>query len=116
MTHGGQLRANWVVNFDAKRARASGFDKFSSSEAEHASAHEIASKIRALFTEHGFPDPVYADSGNGAHLLYRTEPSDPKASTDLIARVLSRLARDFGTVIDTTVSNPARFTKVYGTL
>src|SRR5256885_985310 len=62
------------------------------------------------------PDPMYADSGNGYHLLY---PVDlPAKDGGLVKAVLRSLAGRFdeeGVKVDTTVFNAARLTKLYGT-
>jgi hypothetical protein len=36
-------------------------------------AIDAASRIAGYLAEQGFPEPIKADSGNGAHLLYRTD-------------------------------------------
>ena len=65
----------------------------------------------------GFAEPVVADSGNGYHLLFKIH-----ASTDdrqVLADFLAVLDMWFSTdtvKIDTAVFNPARITKLYGTV
>jgi hypothetical protein len=67
----------------------------------------------------GWPSPVEADSGNGAHLLYAIDlPNDPP-SADLLRRCLYALAFQFSdeeAEVDCTTFNAARICKVYGTL
>lgn len=66
-----------------------------------------------------FPRPIKAMSGNGGHLLFRLP--DINVSDDSIAFIkdtLSGLATRFNNdvvTIDTTVFNPARIWKLYGT-
>jgi len=90
----------------------------SSSDSEKAAAMELAIRVRAELRAEGWPDPVYADSGNGAHLLYRIDlPNDPE-SEDLLKRTLQALAVWFDTdlvQVDKTVFNASRIAKVYGT-
>jgi hypothetical protein len=42
----------------------------SSSEEEHQAALEHARYIRQVLREEDWPEPIYADSGNGGHLLF----------------------------------------------
>ncbi len=65
----------------------------------------------------GWPEPILADSGNGAHLLYRIDL--PANDDGLVKRVLEGLAFRFDDAevrVDTTTHNPARIWKLYGTL
>lgn len=88
----------------------------SSSDKEKDAAVSRAYEIRDYLRGLGYPDPVIADSGNGAHLLYRVDlPKD----SDLVQRVLEGLAFQFSdekVSIDTSVYNPARICKLYGTI
>jgi hypothetical protein len=67
-------------------------------------------------TGEGWPEPIHADSGNGAHLLYRVDlPADDGG---LIERCLKALAARFNSDmvhVDQSVHNPARIWKLYGT-
>jgi len=109
------IRRRWLpIDIDPKRPSG-----ISSSDAEHEHAHDKAKKIRAFLTELGWPEPVYADSGNGAHLLYRIDtPNDPE-STELVVKCLKTLDRMFSdkdSDVDTSVTNPSRLWKLYGTV
>jgi hypothetical protein len=89
----------------------------SATDEEKEQAHKIALAIRDWLREQGFPEPILADSGNGWHLLYCIEL--PAADQGLVKRTLRALAAKFNTptvTIDTTVSNPSRITKLYGTV
>lgn len=88
----------------------------SSTEPEHAAAQARALDIREWLRGQGWSAPLYADSGNGAHLVY---PIDlPAANGGLVERVLKSLAFRFDDdtiCIDQAVSNPSRIWKLYGT-
>ena len=89
----------------------------SSTDAEKAYAKKLAQAIRDHLTGLGWPAPVVGDSGNGWHLLYRIEVAT--ADDGLVAGVLTALAAKFDNghcKVDQTTFNPARITKLYGTL
>src|SRR5262249_24598283 len=74
---------------------------------------EEAQAIQAHLTNLGFPLPIVADSGNGYHLLYHIDlPTDDGG---LVQRCLTALKAQFPSV-DTSVYNPSRICKLYGTL
>jgi hypothetical protein len=89
----------------------------SSTDEEHAVSIERAFEVRDYLREENWPDPIVADSGNGAHLLYRI---DLAANDDgLVKRCLQALASRFDddrVRIDQSVFNPSRIWKLYGTL
>jgi len=109
------IRRRWFpVDIDA--VRPSGI---SSTDAEHTAAITKAGRVAQYLTEEGWPAPVIADSGNGAHLLYRIDlPNDPK-SLGLVKQGLEALALVFNDpsgTIDTANHNAARIWKLYGTV
>lgn len=90
----------------------------SATDEQHAWSHAKAKQIRADLAKLGFPDPVYADSGNGAHLLYRIDLQNDETSKQLIKSFLEILAKrydDEHVAIDKSVFNAGRVTKLYGT-
>jgi hypothetical protein len=106
------LRRRWLP-IDVDPRRPSGV---SATEAEHAAAHARALEIRAWLAGRGWPAPAYADSGNGAHLMYPI--ALPAADGGLVERVLKALAfrfDDAAVAVDQAVANPARIWKLYGT-
>jgi len=116
------LRRRWLpVDIDVKRPSG-----ISSTDEEHAAALQAAGKVaRYLSEEHGFPEPIRADSGNGAHLLYRIDLPNDDESRTLIERCLKALGAAFdreptegqpGWEIDKTTFNAARIWKLYGTV
>lgn len=110
------IRRRWLL-IDTDAQRASGI---SASQEEHDAAIDMANQISSFLSEiFGFPAPVKADSGNGGHLLYRIDLPNDKASTDLIQSLLNGLNGAFTDEkikVDTTVYNPARISKLYGTV
>jgi hypothetical protein len=108
------LSRQWLL-IDCDPARPSGI---SATDTEKAAALATAERVRDyLREEHGWPDPIQADSGNGYHLLYRIDlPADDGG---LVKRVLTVLAKQFDTAavkIDQSVHNAARICKLPGTL
>lgn len=109
------LRRQWLP-IDIDPVRPSGV---SSTEEEHTSALHKADAIRAWLTERGFPEPVLADSGNGAHLLFRVDLPNSPESTALVQRALTTLDLLFSTErvkVDTANHNAARIWRLYGTV
>lgn len=110
------LAYRWLP-IDMDPARPSGI---SSSDSEL----EQALILRGVVEEHlkakmGLARPVRAMSGNGGHLLFRL-PNLPVTDENkkLVQNILIGLAKQFDTdtvKIDTTVFNPARIWKLYGT-
>lgn len=99
----------------------------SSSEEEHQAALALAGKVKDALQAAGWPAPVEADSGNGAHLLYPVDlpVAEGVKNTGLLSRVLKGLAARFDPSenateihlhIDQSVSNASRICKLYGTL
>jgi hypothetical protein len=88
----------------------------SASDAEKQAAMEKASLIWAFLRERGWPEPVFADSGNGAHLIYSVDlPSEDKTIEHVLHGLAARFDDDDAT-LDITVHNPSRIVKLHGTL
>jgi hypothetical protein len=67
------IARRWLP-IDCDPVRPSGIP---STDAEHEAALARVAAIREALAARGWPDPVQADSGNGAHLLYRVDlPAD----------------------------------------
>jgi hypothetical protein len=63
--------------------------------------------------------PIIADSGNGAHLLYRIDLPNNEESLAFVAGALAELERrysDHAVKVDVTSANAARIWKAYGTV
>lgn len=89
----------------------------SSTDDERALAFERASAISDYLYSEGWPDPVTADSGNGAHLLYQVDlPADDQGYVQGVLVDLGKRFSDHLIKIDQTVFNPARIWKLYGTV
>lgn len=105
----------WLpLDFDPRRPSG-----ISSTEDEHAAALERAQQCQAVLREMGWPDPIYADSGNGAHLLYRIDlPNDPQSLKTIegIYKTLAVYFSDDVVDLDQTTKNAGRIWKVYGTM
>lgn len=91
----------------------------SSTEEQFEKAHAKAQDVYRFLRESGFPDMVVAISGNGWHLLVPCDiPCDDETDT-IVKGFYSYMASRFsdGDVeFDQKVFNPARITKMYGTL
>lgn len=106
-------RRRWLL-IDADPVRIA---DVSSTDAEKATAEEAIKAIRVHLRQQDWPAPLLADSGNGYHLLYRINVSADDAG--LIERSLKGLAALFDSEavkIDSTVFNPSRIVKLYGTV
>ena len=91
----------------------------SSTNEEHTAALDRAAAIRAFLSNRGWPEPIYCDSGNGAHLLYLLPPMDLEQGRKLVKGCLKALATRFSDAlvkVDESTSNPARICKLYATM
>jgi len=71
-----------------------------------------------LRDEHGFPEPIIGDSGNGSHLNYGIDLPNDEPSKLLIQNVINAIGAKFSdkqVTIDLTVFNASRICKLYGT-
>ncbi len=105
------------IGIDVDPVRPAGI---SSTYEEHNSALTRAREIRDFLTsELGWTGPIFGDSGNGGHLLYRIDLPNDQVSRDLIRRSLEALDFRFSdqkVEVDINVFNAARIWKLYGTL
>jgi hypothetical protein len=106
------FRARVLFDFDPVRPAG-----ISSSQDEHQQAMQRAVQARAFLAGLGFPAPILADSGNGAHLLYFTHlPCDDHNLTKDLLEAAAAEFDDPCVKLDLVVHNPARISKVYGTV
>lgn len=105
----------WML-VDLDPVRKSGI---SSTDEELAEAMERGRRIALYLRERSFPAPVFACSGNGVHLLYPISLVNNEENRALIENCLKALAMLFSDEkvdIDTSVFNPSRISKLYGTM
>lgn len=91
----------------------------SSTDEELKSAEVVIKSVVDYLTSEGFPEPIIACSGNGYHALYKLDLPNTKEVTQLIKDVLYALDDKFSNdkaQVDKTTYNPARITKMYGTI
>ncbi|MCX6697033.1 MAG: hypothetical protein NTV84_05635 [Methanoregula sp.] len=108
-------RRRWLP-IDIDPVRPSGV---SSTDVEHTLAQKKAEGIFEWLAGLGFPDPIRADSGNGAHLLYRIDLPNDAAATALVKGCLATLDLLFSderVSVDTANYNAGRIWKLYGTI
>jgi hypothetical protein len=107
------LSRRWLL-IDCDPERPAGI---SSTDSEHDASLAVAETLAASLMSEGWPAPIIADSGNGGHLMWRIDlPTDDGG---MVKKCLEALAFRFNTNavhIDTTVHNPARIWKLYGTI
>jgi hypothetical protein len=109
-----EVRTRRSILVDIDPVRPTGI---SSTEQEHAQALALAARIRDDLSSQGWPLPILADSGNGGHLIYAVDL--PVDDGGLVSRVLKSLSAKYSTAeckVDEKMFNPARISKIYGTL
>jgi hypothetical protein len=98
---------------DCDAVRPSGI---SANDAQHEAALARAMDVNHYLIERGWPEPIIADSGNGGHLLYPINlPVDDGGIVKRCLCALDARFTDNVVKIDTSVFNPARIWKLYGT-
>jgi hypothetical protein len=110
------IRRRWLpIDIDPIRAKG-----ISSTPTEHANALKLAREISdVLELVWGWPDPILASSGNGAHLLYALDLPNTDESRDAIKDFLAALSHQFSTPaldVDPVNFNASRIWKIYGTV
>jgi len=91
----------------------------SSTDAEHQLALDRVREIRDFLRGRGWPEPIHADSGNGAHLLYRLPVLDVASAGALVKACLKSLSARFSDAlvkVDQSTATAARLCKLYGTM
>lgn len=109
------LNYEWLLlDFDTERPSGT-----SSSNEELEKSHQKAVNVYQTLKEYGFSEPITALSGNGYHLLYKVNFENTPENVQLVKSFLGTLNRLFSdnmVKIDTSVFNPARICKLYGTI
>ena len=99
-----------LVDFDPPREAYT-----NSTDEEKSAAYVQALQARDYLRALNWPEPTWADSGNGFHLLYGLDlPNDP-ASASLVKGVLLHLKQLFP-MVDSTNHNASRVCKLYGSM
>jgi len=116
---------NILIDVDAKRP-----SEISASHAEKELARKVTRRVKNYLMDDCFwPEPLIADSGNGGHLVFKLFTGDVPAAEssakvkELLAALDSRFrttevgddGREIEVGVDTTVYNPARLVKLWGT-
>ncbi|MHB8624758.1 MAG: AAA family ATPase [Aggregatilineales bacterium] len=107
-------RITLPIDFDPVRPAG-----ISANADEKRASLERAWACRIWLASQGWPEPVFADSGNGAHLLYALTLPNTAESSELVKRcllALSILFSDDQVKVDTSTGNASRIFKLYGTL
>jgi hypothetical protein len=115
-------RRRWLpLDFDPIRVAG-----ISSSDAEKAAAKQRAIDCGSYLKNRGWPAPIFADSGNGYHLLFPIDlevdrsanpTNEPgKVLVERVLKSLSLLFSDGAVKLDTSLFNASRIIKLYGTI
>ena len=106
---------HWLlIDLDPKRLSG-----VSSSEEELELAKKKARVIHDFLSDRGFKEPIRAMSGNGIHLVYRFDVPNTAENVAVFENALKVLSEKFSdeeVEVDTTVFNPARICKLWGTI
>ena len=109
-------RHHLLIDFDPNSPERGPND--SATDAEKESARLKMEAVYEWLRDLGFPEPIFADSGNGWHLLFPIDLPNDEPTKQLISRFLKALAQRFGddhVGVDISVHNASRITKLYGT-
>jgi len=108
------LLRRWLyLDFDPVRPA-----EISSTDEEQAAAIQRANDVFDLMMQQGWPEPIMAHSGNGAHLHFPISLTHDSDTTKLVKSVTTEIARRFSdnmVTVDESVFNPARICRLYGT-
>lgn len=109
-------RYRWImIDFDPVRP-----SNINATEEERQIAIELAAEVKNYcITELEMDAPLECISGNGVHHLYPFDMPVTKESISIVKNLLLELAKRFNTEgckVDTANFNPARITKLYGTI
>lgn len=105
---------NLLLDFDP--VRPSGV---CATDTEKRNARDRMEVVREYLNSLGWPEPIVADSGNGYHLLYRIDLPNTEENATLLKEVIRSISARYSTAevgVDKSVWNPARITRLYGTV
>jgi hypothetical protein len=109
------IRRRWLL-VDCDPVRPSGI---SASDEELNAALARANDVIDWMMTQGYPEPILAKSGNGAHVQFPVDLPNDEDSTQLVKSILQAVDAKFtdaSVVIDTGVYNAARICRLYGTV
>ena len=104
------------IPIDLDPIRSSGV---SSTDEQHEAALNKARTIHKWIIKEKWPEPIFCDSGNGAHLLLPIDLPNNEESTVFVQNMLYGLHENFSDdviVVYTSVHNAARIMRVPGTM
>jgi hypothetical protein len=110
----------WLV-IDIDRPKGDPYKKsWNATDEELATLRDAAVSVVDWLTEQGFPEPVFACSGNGYHVLYKLG-SLPTSFFETLHNVLKAVAHQFRGEsatfdVDTSLADPCQIIKMYGTM
>lgn len=90
-----------------------------STDEELAAAVALRNRTASVLAGVGWPEAAVAMSGNGTHLLYRSNLPADGATAEMLAWLYRGMRADFSTdavTFDPTVRNPSRILRLYGSL
>ena len=100
--------------FDADPVRPAGI---SATEDEKTLARELIDRLVSDLTARGWPAPILADSGNGFHARYKVDlAADDDGLVERVLKAAAAMFSDDRVKIDSSLSNPSRIIKLYGTM
>jgi len=82
-------------------------------------AKQRAMAFRSEMNGRGWPQPAFALSGNGYHLMYRSGFAEPERFLPYYKRLYAELVKkysDDAIKLDAAVKNPGRLTRLYGSI
>ena len=104
------------IPFDFDPVRPNGTN---STDAELAAAEQLSQHVANALRSCSWPEPARGMSGNGHHLIYRVSVAANDDTRSTLRRLYRGLAVKYlneAARFDTTVSNPARIFRLYGTV
>lgn len=109
------LKRNWfLLDFDPVRPAG-----ISSTDAELDATYDLVKLVVEWLSSIGWPQPLIATSGNGYHVMYRTDdPNDDGARIDyeFATKMIGSMFSTDTVKIDVVMFNASRVWKVYGTI
>jgi hypothetical protein len=111
------LSRRWFL-IDIDRVKVKGQPDLMATDAEKSEVFALANKLMDWLLTEGWPFPVFIDSGNGAHLLFRLDLPANDLTRLLLSRALKALAERWNNdkaTIDVKVIDASRISKLPGT-